>query len=221
MIFGSIKDSATESGEALTLFQKKFSDVIKDYQRADKGKIGEGKLQAALSGTKFGFSKTDIEAFKQYNSLIDAGYEKTDAMAMAMGKASSSAKNFVRDSKSATINVEELAATEKAATITTQALGVALNVALSLGIGLAISFIVTEITKLINAEEEAKQKADEMRREASESADKHQQQAESIADLSQEYVKLATTTSKLEAEQKNLLPRTLRCEVLGVKGSKS
>lgn len=202
--FKVVEDDATKGGNAVALFGKKIKDVIRDYQEADAGRIGENKISQALSGM-IGFSQSDLSAIEKYNSLIESGVDKTEAFEKSMAGASNGAKSFVQSGKAATASVTGLSISEKAATIATEALGVALNTALSFGIGLLIQAIITGITKLVNAEKEAEEKAREMQEQAAETARNYLEEKQSLEELTNEYVSLATTTSDLASQKQKLL----------------
>ena len=202
--FKVVEDDATKGGNAITLFGKKFKDIVKDYKEADAGRIGENKISQALSGI-IGFNQSDLSAIEKYNSLIESGVDKTEAFEKSMVGASNGAKSFVQSSKTATVGITGLSISEKAATVATEALGVALNTALSFGIGLLIQAIITGITKLVDAEKEAQEKAEELRREATETAKSYKDEVESLSNLTTEYIKLATTTSDLSTQKEKLL----------------
>lgn len=202
--FKVVEDDATKGGNAITLFGKKLKDVIKDYKEADAGRIGENKISQALSGI-IGFSQSDSSAIEKYNSLIENGVDKTEAFEKAMAGASNAAKDLVQSGKAGAASMAGLSISEKAATVATEALGVALNMALSFGIGLLIQAIITGITKLVNAEKEVQEKAEELRREATETAKSYKDEVESLSNLTSEYIKLATTTSDLSTQKEKLL----------------
>ena len=201
--FKVVEDDATKGGNAVALFGKKLKDVVKDYQEADAGKIGENKFSQAFSGI-IGFNQSDLSAIEKYNSLIESGVDKTEAFEKSMMGASNGAKSFVQSSKTATVGITGLSISEKAATITTEALGVALNTFLSFGLGLLIQAIITGITKLVNAEKEAQEKAEELRKKATETAKSYKDEVESLSNLTSEYIKLATTTSDLSTQKEKL-----------------
>ena len=202
--FKVVEDDATKGGNAVALFGKKLKDVIKDYQEADAGRIGENKFSQAFSGI-IGFNQSDLSAIEKYNSLIESGVDKTEAFEKSMVGVSNGAKSFVQSSKTATVGITGLSISEKVATIATDALGVALNTALSFGVGLLIQAIITGITKLVNAEKEAQEKAEELRKKATETAKSYKDEVESLSNLTSEYIKLATTTSDLSTQKEKLL----------------
>lgn len=204
MIFGSIADEATKSGQAITIFRKKISDVISDYKSAETGKYGEKKFASAFSGM-FGVKNKDIDAIKHYNSLIESGIPKTEAFAQSMSNASVGARNLVQNSETATIDIKALSVSEKVAAVNAKLLGTALNMALTFGVGLLISSIVDEINKLINAEKEAKEKADDLRSQAVQTADSYKSEAESLSSLYSEYLNIVSKTTDLTNEKEKLL----------------
>ena len=202
--FKTIESDATKSGKALALLGKSFSDIRKDYGALVDDKTGFRKISNAFSGV-FGLSSSDIAHIEEYNKLIEDGVDESYAFTKAMSDASSSARTLVSESKTATVSVTGLSASEKIATVTTEALGLALNTALSFGIGLLIQGIITGITKLVNAEKEAAEKAREMQEQAAETARNYLEEKQSLEELTDEYVSLATTTSDLTTQKQRLL----------------
>lgn len=208
--FKTIESDATKSGKALALLGKSFSDIRKDYAAiTDDAKVlgldvGFKKVGNALSGV-FGFSSSDIASISKYNELIEKGVGKTKAMKQAMSGASLSAQQLVQNSKTATVSITGLSASEKVATVATEALGLALNTALSFGIGLLIQGIITGITKIVNAEKEAAEEAKRLQDEALETAKNYAIEKESLEDLVDEYATLVATTSDLTTQKQRLL----------------
>ena len=208
--FKTIESDATKSGKALALLGKSFSDIKKDYQAITDDKtiaglqVGSKKIGNALSGV-FGFSSSDIASITKYNELIGKGVSKTNAMKKAMSGASLSAQQLVQNSKTATVSIKGLSVSEKVATVTTEALRLALNTALSFGIGLLIQGIITGIYKLINAEKEATEKANQLLEQTAETSRSYLEEKQSLEDLVDEYIKLATTTSDLSTQKQKLL----------------
>lgn len=203
-VFGTIKDEANSGSAALTIFHKKISDIIKDYKSVSGDKTGFQKISKGLDAI-IGFNESDLKSIATYNKLIGEGIDKNIALDKAMDGASESARAFVKNSKTAIVDINTLSKTERLATISTTALGVALNVALTLGIGLVIQGIITGLTNLINAEKEAKERAEQLRKEASEIADSYEKEQDSLSKLASRYIELSSTTSDLKSEKEKLL----------------
>ena len=206
LIFGTIKNDSDAAGVSLTLFHKKISDIIKDYKSISSDKIGVRKLKSGFSGVLQSdkISDDDIKAIEQYNSLILKNVDASVAYDKALGGASEATKTLVKNSKTATIDINALTQAESAATLATKALSVALNMAFTLGISLVIQSIISGFSKLINAEAEAKQQAEENRQAAVESIESYKDEIESLQDVRSKYIKLATTTSDLVKQKESL-----------------
>lgn len=166
---------------------------------------GFDRFSSAFSGSTFGFSQSDINAIQQYNNLIRSGTEKSIAFSTAMAGASTSAKNLVRESKSATVGVNGLAAAERTATVVTQLFSAALNMGLTMGITYLLSKITEEIEEIAHAGEKARESAEKSREAAQTSVEAYASESKNMAELTAEYVKLYTTTSDLSLEKERLI----------------
>lgn len=223
-IFRTITDDATVSGQAITVFGKKLKDVIADYKSVTDDKIGGQKIKSALSGM-FSVNSSELTALRQYATEIknisvnaDFAKESSEIFNRTVATGSSALQNRAKQITELNAQYRTGAISEQAysaamaklttnttlATIATNGLKLALNTLVSIGIGLAINAIVAGITKLANAEEEARQKAEEARQVAVDRANSYQQEADSIDGLRDQYVKLATTTTNLIGEKEKL-----------------
>lgn len=223
-IFRTIADDATVSGQAITVFGKKLKDVIADYKSVTDDKIGGQKIKSALGGM-FSVNSSELTALRQYATEIknisvnaDFAKESSEIFNRTVATGSSVLQNRAKQITELNAQYRTGAISEQAysaamaklttnttlATIATNGLKLALNALVSIGIGLAINAIITGITKLANAEEEARQKAEEARQAAVDRANSYQQEADSMNSLSDQYIRLATTTSNLVGEKQKL-----------------
>lgn len=223
-VFRTIADDATVSGQAITVFGKKLKDVIADYKSVTDDKIGGQKIKAAFSGM-FSINSSELASLRQYATEIknisvnaDFAKESSEIFNRTVATGSSALQNRAKQITELNAQYRTGAISEQAysaamaklttnttlATIATNGLKLALNTLVSIGIGLAINAIVSGITKLANAEEEARQKAEEARQAAVDRANSYQQEADSIDGLRDQYVKLATTTTNLIGEKEKL-----------------
>lgn len=197
MIFGTIADDANKSGQALTLFHKKISDIVKET-KTDGFKNG-------LSGVfKSNISQTDIVAIQKYNDLISSGIDASEAYKKTMKNASDSTKKMALASGNAAIKINTMTVAQKAATVASKALKIGLNALFNIGVVAAINVIVSGITKLVNKQKEAseataqlKQEQEERRQAAIESSKAAEEEIKSIHDLTDRYVKLVSSTNDI------------------------
>ncbi len=197
MIFGTIADDANKSGQALTLFHKKISDIVKET-KTDGFKNG-------LSGVfKSNISQTDIAAIQKYNDLISSGVDANKAYRKSMKNASDSTKKMALASGNAAIKINTMTVAQKAATVASKALKIGLNALFNIGVAAAINVIVSGITKLVNKQKESseaaaqlKQEQEERRQAAIESSKATEEEIKSIHDLTDRYVKLYSTTNDI------------------------
>lgn len=86
-------------------------------------------------------SNSDIVALKAYNAEIERGVSPMTAYYRTMQEASDSAVNMARSAGNATVNIEAIGTTSKAATVATKALAIAGNMLVMWGISKAVETI--------------------------------------------------------------------------------
>lgn len=158
------------------MFHKKLTDIINDYKSIDD-KIGHKKIGAAVDGL-FGkkptpiISDSDIESLRKYNTLLANGETEYNASKKALNGVSKQAKQLALDANGAAVSEKAMAqatntltTTSKTATLATKALRISLNLFASIGISMAINAVISGITKLINKEKEAAEKAAQLKQE--------------------------------------------------------
>lgn len=103
--------------------------------------------------------------------------------------------------QSATAN---LSTTQKVATATSKALSIGLNLLGNIGIMALVSGLTWGINKLIHAQEESRQKAEEMRKTAIETANSTEKEIESISSLEESYSKIVVSSQELKTAKEDL-----------------
>ena len=98
-------------------------------------------------------SDDDINALKAYNAEIERGISPMTAYYRTMQEASNSAVNMVRSAGDATVNIEAIGTTSKAATAATKALAVAGNMIAMWGISVVLSKVIEGIQYLASSTE--------------------------------------------------------------------
>ncbi len=143
---------------------------------SDVSLINSIKLQKKMAEENAKSLAHDVAMMKQYETQIDSTKDKAGLFNDTLGKASIQAQNqakhladgtitsaaYAAQQKSATSAVTALTVAQKAATLGMQALSIAGNMAIGLGIGIVINFLTLGISKLVNAQQNAIDKANEM-----------------------------------------------------------
>mgnify|MGYP001071263908 FL=1 len=178
----------------LTVFNKTListKDHLKALQTVNAtiyNKNGAFNLRGLLvssSQSVSTFTKLN-NAFKAYNGNLSKSTQLQNAYVQAVGKQNVTLGNYLAGLNGAKASlggyIKFLVAT-KAASIGLQVASVALNTAISMGITLAISALVSQISKWIHAQEEARQKAIELTNSYKEQKDSLDSQIEKYKEL--------------------------------------
>lgn len=147
----------------------------------------------------------DKERVNDYFRVLKETGDKTLAYQSTLNGASNATKQIALTSANATVAQEAMAnattkvtLAEKAAAVGAKALGVALNTAFNIVVSLAISLAIKGITKLINAEKEARERAVEI-------AEAYKSEQQENDKLVRQYVEIAAITTNLTNEKDKLL----------------
>ena len=178
----------------LTVFNKTListKDHLKALQTVSAtvyNKNGAFNLQGLLvnsSQSVSTFTKLN-NAFKAYNGNLSKSTQLQNAYVQAVGKQNVTLGNYLAGLNGAKASmggyVKSLVAA-KAASIGLQAASIALNTAISMGITLAISALISQISKWVHAQEEARQKAIELTNSYKEQKDSLDSQIEKYKEL--------------------------------------
>lgn len=178
----------------LTVFNKTListKDNLKSLQAINAtvyNKNGAFNLQGLLvnsSQSVSTFTKLN-NAFKAYNGNLSKSTQLQNAYVQAVGKQNTSLGNYLAGLNGAKASmggyVKSLVAA-KAASIGLQVASVALNATISMGITLAISALISQISKWVHAQEEARQKAIELTNSYKEQKDSLDSQIEKYKEL--------------------------------------
>lgn len=200
-------------------------DDIMDRLKGITGEVSTFKSQfSALSILKDfdinlkGLSDVDISSLQEYISLLDSDKVDSDALAKSLESASSAAKTQAMNlgmlntaykagevsEKAYTAATQNLATTQKVATATSKALAIGLNLIGNLAIAFAITELVKGIDSLIHAEEKAKEKATELRKEAVEQLNAYAEETKTLKDSIKQYQEIISTTANLATEKSKL-----------------
>lgn len=195
MIFKTITSSVDETRKTLALFNKDWNTYKRNWQNANGvfGKIGSVFTPANA------ITKSDIEAIKAYNSQIDSCVTSQTAFNRTMLNASPAAQNLVASYNGGKVSAQGMATAQNAAKESTIGLTIAqtaLNAAIGMGIGLLISLFVKGIDKLVHANEEAIEKAEELRRKYEEFKSTNESNVTTLKDLKKEFEELSKGVSQ-------------------------
>ncbi len=195
MIFKTINSSVDETRKTLALFNKDWNTYKRNWQNANGvfGKIGSVFTPANA------ITKSDIEAIKAYNSQIDSCVTSQTAFNRTMLSASPAAQNLVASYNGGKVSAQGMATAQNAARESTIGLTIAqtaLNTAIGMGIGLLISLVVKGIDKLVHANEEAIEKAEELRRKYEEFKSTNESNVTTLNGLKKEFEELSKGVSQ-------------------------
>jgi len=194
-IFKTINSSVDETRKTLALFNKDWNTYKRNWQNANGvfGKIGSVFTPASA------ITKSDIEAIKAYNSQIDSCVTSQTAFNRTMLNASPAAQNLVASYNGGKVSAQGMATAQNAAKASTIGLTIAqtaLNAAIGMGIGLLISLVVKGIDKLVHANEEAIEKAEELRRKYEEFKSTNESNVTTLNGLKKEFEELSKGVSQ-------------------------
>lgn len=195
MIFKTINSSVDETRKTLALFNKDWNTYKRNWQNANGvfGKIGSVFTPANA------ISKSDIEAIKAYNSQIDSCVTSQTAFNRTMLNANPAAQNLVASYNGRKVSAQGIATAQNAAKASTIGLTLAqtaLNAAIGMGSGLLVSLVVKGIDKLVHANEEAIQKAEELRRKYEEFKSTNESNISTLNGLKKEFEELSEGVSQ-------------------------
>ncbi len=195
MIFKTINSSVDETRKTLALFNKDWNTYKRNWQNTNgtRGKIGSVFIPANA------ITKSDIEAIKAYNSQIDSGITSQTAFNRTMLNASPAAQNLVASYNGGKVSAQDMAIAQNAAKASTIGLTIAqtaLNATINMGIGLLVSLVVKGIDKLVHANEEAIEKAEELRRKYEEFKLTNESNITTIKGLKTEFEELSKGVSQ-------------------------
>lgn len=194
-IFKTITSSVDESRQTLALFNKDWETYKRNWQNANG--IG-GKLGSIFTPAN-AITKSDIEAIKAYNSQIDACVTSQTAFNRTMLNASPAAQNLVASYNGGKVSAQGMATAQNAAKASTIGLTIAqtaLNAAIGMGIGLLINLVVQGVNKLIHANEEAIEKAEELRNKYEEFKNTNASNVSTLKGLESEFKELSKGVSQ-------------------------
>ena len=146
---------------------KSFAELLNAFNLGNTGGFkgfisGLSSVKNSISNT---LTKADISNIQAYNDLIDKGVSSQTAWYRTMQTSSNAAQDLVASangSKVAINGVKTASIGGKVALLGMRAAALLMNAALTMGISLLIDFVVSGITKLINADKDLAESVDEI-----------------------------------------------------------
>lgn len=229
MVFKQIGEDTDKLTKRIGLFSKSFSDIKKDLSNGlnirqglfsfvtDQDIKSLNEFNKAINnGTKYSeafdtyLSKCPISVKRQANELIKLHtQQKILNQQLATGKikeeeySTAMTANRVQ-TQALTTQTQTLTLAQRASAFASKAMGTALRVALNVGLMLAINAIISGITYLVNTQERAKQKAEELKQQTLENAEAAKEESDKISDLISQYEKFEDVTSLTADDKENL-----------------
>ena len=200
----------------LTVFNRTListKDHLKELQTVNAAihnKNGVFNLQGLLvnsSQSASTFSKLN-NAVKSYNGNLSKSTQLQNTYVQAVGKQNLALGNYLAGLNGAKASIGgyiKYLVAAKAASIGLQAASIALNTAISMGITLAISALVSQISKWIHAQENARQKAIELTNTYKEQKDSLDSQIKKYQELKESLDKGNLSTDETRSIKQQLL----------------
>lgn len=150
-------------------------------------------------------SDNDLNCLKAYNKEIENGVSPMTAYYRTMQTASDSAVNMAQAAGNATVNLEQIPKTSKAAALGLKALSIAGNMLLFMAIGKAISFATEKITELANASKIAREKSSELTNQWKEENSSIDQSISKYKELKEKLNDTSISASEIKSIKEELL----------------
>lgn len=207
MVFKTIESDIAKSGKTLSIFNRDIALMAKNWNNTR----GLGNRLNSIITNPNVITQKDLNSIRDYNKAIGQGTNKQIAFYKYLSNSSIAAQNLAANAKYGKINTKELTVStwnlstaQKIAAISTRVLGTALNIALNVGLAIAINAIISQVYKLVNAEKEAKQKAEELRQTAIDNAEALTDESQQLDSLISRYTEIISTTSNLSDAKEEL-----------------
>ncbi len=175
------------SKEDLANFEKFQQELKKgaSYHKAFNNNL-------ATSHTYIQKQASDLRRLKTEQNLLNRQYNRGKISQEEYNAALSANKTQML---ALTAKTKGLTLAQKAAIVTSKAMGIALKSAFYIGVGLLVNAIISGISKLVNKQKEAKEKAEELREETIQNAEAAKEESDKIAELISQYEKYKDITN--------------------------
>ena len=228
MVFRQVGNDTDKLINKFGILKKSFANIKKDFQNG-QGVRSFGNIVSKQDLLNFEKFQQDLQRgisyHKAFNNNLANSHTYIQQQAVRLRELNIQQKLLDRQLKTNKISQEEYNASmtankaqitalttqtqtltfaQKASAVASKFMGTALKTALNIGLMLAINAIISGIMKLVNRQEEAKQKAEELRQKTIENAEAAKEELNKISDLISQYEKFKDVTS-LTADDKETL----------------
>lgn len=209
MIFKTIDNELKVFGKTIltTTEHLKNLETVSATVYNKNGKFTLEGLAVNTSQSVSNFTKLS-NAFKVYNNNLNKSTQLQNAYIKAVGNQNNSLGNYLAGLNGAKASMGgyiKSLISAKAATIGLEIASTALNMALSLGVSLAITAIISQISKLITAQEDARKKSLELTNSYKEQKDSLDSQIEKYKELKESLDNGNLSTNEVRSVKEQLL----------------
>lgn len=228
MVFRQVGNDTDKLINKFGILKKSFANIKKDFQNG-QGVRSFSNIVSKQDLVNFEKFQQDLQRgisyHKAFNNNLANSHTYIQQQAVRLRELNIQQKLLDRQLKTNKISQEEYNASmtankaqitalttqtqtltfaQKASAVASKVMGTALKTALNIGLMLAINAIISGIIKLVNRQEEAKQKAEELRQKTIENAEAAKEETSKIADLISQYEKFKDVTSLTADDKENL-----------------
>lgn len=209
MIFKTIDNELKVFGKTIltTTEHLKNLETVSATVYNKNGKFTLEGLAVNTSQSVSNFTKLS-NAFKVYNNNLNKSTQLQNAYIKAVGNQNNSLGNYLAGLNGAKASMGgyiKSLISAKAATIGLEIASTALNMALSLGVSLAITAIISQISKLITAQEDVRKKSLELTNSYKEQKDSLDSQIEKYKELKESLDNGNLSTNEVRSVKEQLL----------------
>lgn len=151
-----------------------------------------------------GITNNDIQLLNSYSYALKNNVTDAQALERTLSGMSPAAKNFAAQMQSGTASVNSLTTATKAAQLGMKVLQSVMNIGISLAISYGISKLIQFIDDLIETEEEAKQKHEELIQSINNNIEQHKKEQKELSAIIKEYKNYEDYTSYTAEEKEHL-----------------
>lgn len=196
-IFKTINSSVDDTRKTLALFNKDWNTYKTNWQNANGfwGKVGS--VFAPSKSTSV--TPQQLQILKNWNNAVKHGCTNQETFNRIIADADDKTKLYFAGLNKGKGSVEGLKNAQnvaKASTIGLTIAQTALNAAISMGISLLINLAVTGITKLVNANKEAIESANELREKYTDFKETNASNISTLKGLKDEFTELSKGVSQ-------------------------
>lgn len=196
-IFKTINSSVDDTRKTLALFNKDWNTYKTNWQNANGfwGKVGSVFAPSKSASV----TPQQLQILKNWNNAVKHGCTNQETFNRIIADADDKTKLYFAGLNKGKGSVEGLKNAQnvaKASTIGLTIAQTALNAAISMGIGILINLAITGITKLVNANKEAIESANELREKYADFKETNASNISTLKELKDEFTELSKGVSQ-------------------------